>query len=858
MSEPSDDDVAVALEASLREIQRLRQQNDQLQARSSEALAIVGMSCRYPGGVCSPQELWELVAGGVDAIGGFPSDRGWELDALFDPDPDHPGTTYTRHGGFLYDASEFDAAFFEISPREALAMDPQQRLLLEGAWEAFENAGIDPLTLRGTRTGVYAGSMYHDYLTATPCSLPSTLEGLSPTGGSGSVVSGRVAFTLGLEGPAISVDTACSSSLVALHLACQALRAGECTMALAGGVTVMSSPTVFVGMGRQRALASDGRCKPFAAAADGVGWGEGVGLLLLERLSDARHNGHKVLALVRGSAVNQDGASNGLTAPHGPSQERVIRDALSSAGLSAADVDVVEAHGTGTRLGDPIEAQALLATYGQNRSRGPLWLGSLKSNIGHTQAAAGVAGAIKIIQAFQHDALPRTLHIDAPSTNVDWLTGAVSLLTEQVPWPRNGAPRRAGLSSFGISGTNAHVILEEPPPLDHQPTREEGPTRADPPPGECGAAHEHQAAAAGLAGGRAVPWVLSGKSPQALQAQAERLAAFVGARPQLSNRDIGLSLARRSSFEDRAVVLGDEREHLLVGLGALAHGGPDTGVVRGTTTIDDARVAFVFPGQGSQWPGMALDLLEASPVFAGRFRECSEALGPFIDWSPEDVLRGRADAPGLERVDVVQPLLFAVMVSLAELWRACGVKPDVVVGHSQGEIAAACVAGRLSLDDAARVVALRGRALVALAGKGAMVSVALGVQQATGRVESWGEQVAIAAVNGPSSVVLAGEPRILEQVLEQCRSDGVRARSIPVDYAAHSAQVETIREESWTGAQRSSRAPAKWHSVRASAVSCATHRSLAPITGIATCGRPFSSHLQLVPCWTQAIGRSSR
>ena len=723
-----------------------------------------------------------MIASGSDAINSFPTDRGWDLEGLYDPDPDHPGTSYAREGGFLYDAGEFDDAFFGISPREALAMDPQQRLLLESAWEVLEDAGIDPASLRGSQTGVFAGISSSSYGLGLVGSASADLEGYRLTGGTGSVASGRVAYTFGLEGPAVSVDTACSSSLVALHLACQALRAGECSMALAGGVTVLATPTLFIEFARQRGLASDGRCKSFAEAADGVGWGEGVGVVLLERLSDAERNGHQVLAVVRGSAINQDGASNGLTAPNGPSQQRVISQALANARVSPAEVDVVEAHGTGTTLGDPIEAQALLATYGQGRER-PLWLGSVKSNIGHTVAAAGVAGVIKMVMAMRHGVLPATLHVDEPSTKVDWSSGAVSLLTEAVPWESNGRPRRAGVSSFGISGTNAHVILEEAPAGELTTPADDPVLTGDPIP---------------AVGTSSLPWVLSGKSKQALRAQAERLRERLDGDPELRMADVGLSLVGRSVFEHRAVVVGGEREGLLSGVGALARGESAAGVIEGVAPMASGAAGgavFLFPGQGSQWEGMALELLDSSPLFAEHMRSCAEALGEHVDWSLEDVLRGVKGAPGLDRVDVVQPALFAVMVSLAGLWRSFGVRPDGVVGHSQGEIAAAYVAGGLSLEDAARVVALRSRALMSLAGKGGMVSVSLGAGELAGLLERFGDRVALAAVNGPSSVVVSGDPQELQELLKVCEAEGVRARSIPVDYAAHSVGVEAIREE---------------------------------------------------------------
>ncbi|MEV8478456.1 type I polyketide synthase [Streptomyces sp. NPDC051173] len=732
-----------------------------------EPIAIVAMSCRFPGGVRTPEELWQLLGHGSDAMSAFPDDRGWNIDELYDPNSDVPGKIHAREGGFLHDAGEFDPGFFGISPREALAMDPQQRLLLETSWEALERAGIDPVSVRGSQTGVFAGIMHHDY---------GLLQGPDGTPGSpspGSIVSGRVSYTFGFEGPAVTVDTACSSSLVALHLAVQSLRQGECSLALAGGVTVMATPALFVEFSRQRGLAPDGRCKAFAAGADGTGFSEGAGMLLLERLSDARRNGHQVLAVVRGSAVNQDGASNGLTAPNGPSQQRVIRAALASAGLSAAEVDAVEAHGTGTTLGDPIEAQALLATYGQDRPEGqPLLLGSIKSNIGHTQAAAGVAGVMKMVLAMRHGVLPRSLHVDEPSPHVDWSAGAVELLTEATPWPGSGQSRRAGVSSFGISGTNAHVILEQAP----VPASEEEPAQAVPP--------------------AVVPWVLSGKSEAALLGQAERLAAHVGELPQLSAVDVGFSLATaRSAFEHRAVVLAGDRDVLTGGLDAFAQGHETVGVVQGSAAGRDGRAVFVFPGQGSQWVGMAAGLLEESPVFAQRIGECAAALAPFVDWSLTGILREEeSEAAWLDQVDVVQPALWAVMVSLAEVWRSVGVEPAAVIGHSQGEIAAACVAGALSLQDAAKVVALRSKALRVLSGRGGMVSVSLDVEAVRERLSEWGDRLAVAAVNGPAVVVVSGDTDALEELLAGCEADGVRARRIAVDYASHCAHVEEIEE----------------------------------------------------------------
>ncbi|UYB43885.1 SDR family NAD(P)-dependent oxidoreductase [Streptomyces sp. Je 1-4] len=760
-------------------------------AADDEPIAIVGMACRYPGGVESPEDLWRLLTDGTDALSGFPADRGWNLDELYHPDPDHRGTSYARAGGFLADVTGFDPAFFGISPREALAMDPQQRLLLETSWEAFESAGIDPQSVRGTKTGVFAGATSDDYSTQLAPVFDQT-EGYASTGTAGSVVSGRISYSFGLEGPALTVDTACSSSLVALHLAIQALRSGECSLALAGGVTVLATPDVFIEFSRQRGLAADGRCKPFADAADGTGWGEGAGMLLVERLSDAQRNGHRVLAVVRGSAVNQDGASNGLTAPNGPSQQRVIRQALANAGVAAGQVDAVEAHGTGTTLGDPIEAQALLATYGQDRPEDrPLWLGSIKSNIGHTQSAAGAAGVIKMVMALRHGVLPKTLHVDEPSSHVDWSAGAVELLTEARDWPESGQPRRAGVSSFGISGTNAHVVLEQAPASE---TVAVEPVAVEPVQGEPAGA----AARAGV-----VPWVLSARSEQALAAQAERLASFVEdrleGRPEdrreLDPADVGFSLlSSRAGLEYRSVVLGADGAELLAGLKGVAGGLDPAGVVRGSTgTGAGTRVALVFPGQGSQWLGMADELLAMSPVFAGRMAECGEALSEFVSWKLDEVL---SDEDMLARVDVVQPVLWAVMVSLAAVWEDCGVVPAAVVGHSQGEIAAACVAGILSLRDGARVVALRSQAIGrVLAGRGGMVSVAGSREAVQERIAKWGERISIAAINGPSSTVVSGEPEALQELLAECAEQEVRARQVPVDYASHGAQVEELREE---------------------------------------------------------------
>ncbi len=765
------DELVKALRKSLKENERLKRENRQYLALISEGptepVAVVGMACRYPGGVDSPEALWAMVVDGRDVVSEFPADRGWDLAALFDPDPDAVGKSYTRSGGFLADVADFDAAFFGIAPSEALAMDPQQRLLLEVSWEALERAGIDPVSLRGSATGVFAGVFHGSY--GGQGRVPGDLERYGLRGSTLSVASGRVAYALGLEGPAVSVDTACSSSLVAMHLAAQSLRSGECDLALTGGVTVMATPAMFIEFSRQRALAADGRCKAYAGAADGTGFSEGVGVLVLERLADARRLEHPVLAVLRGSAVNQDGASNGLATPNGPSQQRVIRAALANARLTSADVDLVEGHGTGTTLGDPIEAQALLATYGQDRPADrPLWLGSIKSNMGHTSAAAGAAGVIKSVQAMRHAVMPKSLHVDVPTPHVDWSAGAVSLLTEPRPWAAHDRPRRAGVSSFGISGTNAHVILEQP---TAQP--ESLGAEGDDAPG---------------------PWVLSARSTDALANQAARLLARVSADPGLRVVDVGWSLvSTRSLFEHRAVVVGSDRDRLVAGLATLAGGDAGAGVVIGRAR-SMGKTVFVFPGQGSQWAGMGAELLDTSPVFAEQLHRCDKALAEHVEWSLVDVIRATPGAPGLDRVDVVQPALWAVMVSLAELWRSVGVVPDAVIGHSQGEIAAAYVAGALSLEDAARVVALRSRLLVRLSGAGGMVSVACGLPRARELVAASGGRLNIAAVNGVSSVAVSGDADALEELVRRCEADGVRARRIDVDYASHSARVDAIRE----------------------------------------------------------------
>ncbi|MEL7371610.1 MAG: type I polyketide synthase, partial [Myxococcota bacterium] len=752
------------LRQSLQEVQRLRAALQKAESAANEPIAVVSMACRTPGHVVDPEGFAALLDEGRDAITPFP--ERWDTDTIFDADPEATGKTYTRHGGFLDDIDRFDATFFGIAGREARAMDPQQRLVLEVAWEALERGGFRPKNLRETPTGVFVGSMGSDYGEAPL----DDLDGYRLTGRAASVLSGRLAYILGLQGPTMTVDTACSSSLVSIHLACAALRQGECNLALAGGVQTMSTPALFIEFSRLRGLAVDGRCKSFSHGADGVGWAEGCGVLVLKRLTDAQRDHDDIIALIRGSAVNQDGPSQGLTAPNGPSQQRVIRRALKASRLTPNDIDAIEAHGTGTSLGDPIEAGALTEVFGATGQRStPLWLGSSKSNIGHTCAAAGVLGMIKMILALEHERLPKTLHCDTPSSHINWKDSPLTLLKDAQSWPRNETRiRRAGVSSFGISGTNAHIVLEERPRAPAKPS------------------------VTTVSG----PLLISARSDEALQQQAGRWAHWLESHPMTPWSDVvGTAAFHREHFEARAVVHGD-RQDTLAALRAMAEGRASKGVAH-RAAGEPGPVVFVCGGHGSQWPHMGRELFDASDAFRKTIEACDAALAPHVGWSVQSVLRGidGSDVPPIDRVDVVQPALFAMSLGLAAAWKAWGIRPDAVVGHSVGEIAAAVIAGALSLADGARIVALRGRLIRRVAQGGGMLHIAQPANDVAPRLEAHARKLSIAVINTPSSAVVSGCLGALETLEQALVADGVQSRRVNIAFAAHSPFMDPIVDE---------------------------------------------------------------
>ncbi|CAM5513500.1 SDR family NAD(P)-dependent oxidoreductase [Streptomyces microflavus] len=765
------------LKKAIADARDARRQLREAEDRQHEPIAIVGMACRYPGGVTSPDELWRLVAEGTDAISAFPENRGWDVESLYDPDPDRAGTSYGREGGFLHDADGFDAEFFGMSPREALAADPQQRLLLQTVWETLESAGLDPAALRGSRTGVFTGVMYNDY--GSRPHLPADgFEGYLFSGSAGSIASGRLSYTYGFEGPAVTVDTACSSSLVALHLAANALRNGECDLALAGGATVMSTPVAFVEFSRLRGLAADGRCRSFAADADGTGWSEGVGLLLVERLSDAQKNGHQVLAVLRGSAVNQDGASNGLTAPNGPSQERVIRQALTNARLTPADVDAVEAHGTGTRLGDPIEAQALLATYGQNRPvEQPLLLGSLKSNIGHAQAAAGVGGVIKMVQAIRHGVLPKSLYADDPTPMVDWEAGAVELLTEQTAWPETGRPRRAGVSSFGFGGTNAHVIVEEPPAEAQAAPAEETVRPAG-----------------------AVPLLLSGKTPQAVAEQAQRLLTHLEAHPDQNALDTAYSSAlTRTALDHRAGIIATSRGELLAQLAEFTETPP------ATTIAAKGKLAFLFTGQGAQRINMGNELAAIYPEFDSHLNDICSHFDPHLEQPLRHTI---TTGDKLNDTQYTQPALFAIEVALYRLITSFGITPDYLTGHSIGEIAAAHCAGILTLTDATTLVTARAHLMQSMPPGGTMIAIQAPEHTIRPHLTGHETHIDIAAINTPNSTVISGTTHTAQTIATTLRNTGHKTHTLNTSHAFHSPHMDGMLNQFTTTTKNITHHPA--------------------------------------------------
>ncbi|MGQ9351920.1 type I polyketide synthase [Mycolicibacterium gilvum] len=754
---------------------------------ADEPIAIVAVSCRFPGAP-NPEAFWDLLSGGVDAIREVPEDR-FDIDEFYDPDPDAAGKTYTRYGGFLDHIDEFDPEFFGISPREAVWIEPQQRLMLETVWEGLERAGYAPSALRGSRTGVFVGVAANEYAHLLSAESIDKIEPHFITGNALNAISGRVAFALGLEGPAVAVDTACSSSLVAVHQATQALRSGDCDMALAGGVNVLLSPVTVVAASRARMLSPVGRCKTFDASADGYVRSEGCGILVLKRLSDAVRDGDRVCAVIAGSAVNQDGASSGLTVPNGGAQQRLIGTVLARAGITGGEVDYLEAHGTGTPLGDPIEVQAAAAAYaGARDADRPLLMGSVKTNIGHTESASGAAGLIKVVLSLQHETLPQSLHFDTPSPHIPWDSLPVRVVDTAMPWQPNGRPRRAGVSSFGFTGTNAHVLIEE------APTDLAGPTEPTAP-----AEPVDEDAAADPAPAPVEVLPLSARSPEALVALAQRYETWLTAHPEADLADVCRTAGTgRSHFEHRAALVVDSVESARIALTDLAQNRLRPGVVRGEH-LNHPTTAWMFTGQGSQYPGMARELFDTEPVFADTVTRCADAVADLLPRPLLDVMFAGGREAGvpptetLRHTSFAQPALFAVEMGLARLWQSWGIVPDVVLGHSVGQYAAACVAGVFSLEDGARLMAERGRLFGSLPEGGRMVAVFADAKRVE-QVAAEFPRVSVGAYNGPNTV-LSGPGEDLEQIVGTFGEDGIRCTWLETSHAFHSELLDPVLDE---------------------------------------------------------------
>jgi acyl transferase domain-containing protein/acyl carrier protein len=770
------DDQSAQLKRALVAIKELRARLEDAYAERArtEPIAIVGMGCRFPGGADSPEAFWQMLVNRVDAITEAPADR-WDTDSLYDPDPEAPGKVTTRWGGFLNRVDEFDPYFFGISPREAAGMDPQQRLLLEVAWEALEAAGQTKEQIAGSQTGVFVGIHSHsnDYY-SLQTGDPASMDIYTGTGTAHNVVSGRLSYLWDLQGPNVAVDTACSSSLVAVHLAVQSLRAGECRMALAGGVNLMLSPLFTIAASRMRMLAADGRCKTFDARADGFVRGEGCGVVILKRLSDALANDDPILAVIRGSAINQDGHTNGLTAPNGLSQQNVIRQALASGGVQPEQITYVETHGTGTPLGDPIEIEALAAVIGQPDSDGQACLlGSVKTNFGHLEGAAGIAGLIKTVLALQHGVIPANLHFEQLNPHIALEGARLAVANTEREWLANGERRFAGVSSFGWSGTNAHVVLEEAPSVSQIPQT----PQAD--------------------SDRPYLLPLSAHSTQALKAFANSYQEFL-TRKKTNLRDVCYTASvRRTHHEHRLAIVGRSPDELVERLAAFTQGESRPGLTSGRKDPNrQPGLVFVFPGQGSQWVGMGRQLLEKETVFREALERCEQAMHPHVvDWSLLGQLTAPEDQSRLNEIDVIQPTLFAIQVALAALWRSWGIEPDAVVGHSMGEVAAAHVAGALSLEDAAQIICRRSQLLKQVSGQGAMAVVGLSIEQAQAALAGYEQRLSVAVSNSPRSTVLSGDPAALESVLQQLRAENVFCRLVKVDVASHSPQMDSLRPD---------------------------------------------------------------